>query len=1800
MLLRGFDARAEGYYIQQVVWQPPGPLLPERVRLAWEIVTRRFDALRLEVDWTEATAPRQRVVPTFTPIMAEAPAGLETFLASDRRRGFSCDTEALWRVALLTQPDGASVLVWTFHHVLLDGRSTEVVFTAWKAVYLALATGQPLPAVPTAARGFADFLAWRATATFVGAEAYWKERLAGWGGPLGLPPVLSLEADTTIGTPAEGATLLSVAATEAIREGARRQGVTMNNLVQGALLLTLMRYHDTDDACVGVVRAGRHWGTDGEPSQEAGMFIQTVPFRARVGPSETVGPWLRGLREQQQSARLGEFASPQAIRTGAGLSAGVSLHEVVLIFDRVTLPPDCTLLERPAGLSVAAYDGEQLRLVVAYPPHRHTGAQIDFFLGHLQSLILELAAAGEGQPVAALRMAGPDELQRIHTDWQGPVVPLSDRPIHRWIEAQAARTPSAIAVEHEAIRMTYARLNAEANQLARRLRELKASDRPIAVVLDRSQLQVVTWLALLKAGLIYAPVDPGNPEARLRFYFSDLNPAVIVTQQSLAALLPADCGPLLFLDAPEEEAGRRILPAENLPEGPSPDAPAFLIYTSGSTGLPKACVNTYRGLNNFRLALAEWFQLTPGDRVLQISPTSFDMSLLDYLPPLLVGATLVVPSTQRVATGPSLGQFLAEARITFLAVTPTRLRGMPLLPLPGLRWVAASGEALPAALVAPWGRGRLLTNCCGPAECSVLATAGYARLEDFTAPIGRLLPNFLGLVLDDQKRPVSVGVPGDLFLGGPGIGAGYWRRPDLTAERFVHGLPGFPEERFYATGDRVRWLPDGRLDFLGRRDNQVKFRGARVELGEIEATLEQHPGVRVAAVRLIGDQLHAWVETRPPGASPEELRDWLSGRLQQMFVPASLTVLTELPRTISGKVNRQALPVPVAEPPGPFGSGRIDPASRAWLEAGNLREIPFPRQQSVVDFIAEQARLRPTATALEAEEQSLTFGELESLARGVARRLLADGLAAEEPVALLFSRCPGFVVAALGVLQAGGSYVALDPAAPENRLAFQLGDCGARRVIAPPGTTAPLAGVKFFTADGPVGPVGESNVAPADPARRAYLVYTSGSTGRPKAVEVEHHSLTNLVCHYHRKLGFSPVDRVTFLAHPTFDASVADLWPALCAGGTVVIPPPATITDPDALIAWLKDRRITFTFIPTALAALMFGRPWPPGMALRHLATGGEALLVRPPAALPFEVLNTYGPTENTVDSTWAVVSSAGHGPPLIGRPIANVGAYVLDEEQRLVPPGAEGELVLGGEGVARGYLNQPEMTRSAFLPDPFSPTPGARMYRTGDRVRWASGGELEFLGRRDGQVQIAGRRVELGEIESCLRGGSGVREVCCLPVSDGATVRGVMAHVESSAPASLLRPELVARAAAELPDYMRPLDITIYQHLPRTPAGKLDRVNLAKSRPARIPAPVQPAGPAASLEESLAALWHGLLPGASAAPATATFWNLGGDSLAAVQLALGIHQLTGRKMPVSALLQEATFEGMRRSVRRGLLQDDPDVVVFRESGHRPPLFCLFGIHGDVDHYQQLAEALGSDQPVYGLRLPAAYNASALPATMARMAAEASAQIRRVTADPAPALLGFSWSGLLAFEVARQWPGTGRSFIGMIGSSAPIPRQTVTRRLGHFLRELPPWLGRAFRERQHWSTRLGRFGGVLKRTGAALWPKAAAGPAMPDWAAHPVAQSLIRMGFDYRPEVARPMPLHLFRETQDFGHGGKPFEPHDLNHLWDGGWTPWAKCPPHVHWIPGSHRSILCAPEVGVLAAELRAAMDTHYLGRNI
>jgi amino acid adenylation domain-containing protein len=563
----------------------------------------------------------------------------------------------------------------------------------------------------------------------------------------------------------------------------------------------------------------------------------------------------------------------------------------------------------------------------------------------------------------------------------------------------------------------------------------------------------------------------------------------------------------------------------------------------------------------------------------------------------------------------------------------------------------------------------------------------------------------------------------------------------------------------------------------------------------------------------------------------------------------------------------------------------------------------------------------PVALAVAGEGCSLTHGELEAAANRIAHALRARGAGAETPVAVCMERSPELVAALLGVLKAGAAYLPVDPAYPDDRIAAMLADAGAPVVVTQDALAARMEGFGL-----PVLPVdARAGLAEERPARRpagadrpeglAYVIYTSGSTGTPKGVMVEHRALANLVGWHRAAFSVGPQDRATVVAGVGFDASTWEIWPYLAAGASLHVVPEALRTEPEPLAGWIAGHGITLSFLPTPLAESVLPVRWPRDAALRALLAGGDRLRSRPSAELPFALVNNYGPTENTVVATSGAVGAEG-GLPSIGRPIANTTAYVLDGRGTPVPVGVPGELCVGGAQVARGYLGRPSLSAERFVPDPFSTFPGARLYRTGDRVRLLRDGRIDFLGRTDHQVKVRGFRIELGEVETVLRAHPAVADSVAAARGEGGGPARLLAWVVAREAADALPAELREWVRARLPEYMVPAAIGVVSAFPLTANGKVDVAALAT--PAGIAAPAASGGaaePRTEEERTLVALVAALL-GLDRIGIHDNFFELGGDSILSIQL-VGRARDAGLHFTTRQVFEHQTVAALAAHVER-------------------------------------------------------------------------------------------------------------------------------------------------------------------------------------------------------------------------------------------------------------------------------------------
>ena len=932
----------------------------EAFRSAWEAVLARQPVLRTGFHAAGGSRTPVQVVRRAVPLplrveegrglpAAEREAWLAALARSERQAGFDLSRPPLMRLVLARLSESGYHLVWTHHHLLLDGWSVALLLSEVSRLYRAFSAGRPAELPPV--RPYRDYIAFLERCDGRRAEELWRQTLAGFEAPTPLPGERRPEPTGAAATEWGGERLRWPAASlDGLEAFARRHRLTVSTLVHGAWALLLGRSGGRDDVVFGSVTSGRPAEL---PDMETaiGLFINTLPVRVRMPSGAAVLPWLRSLQEDQTALREVEHTPLREVQRASGLPAGTPLFESLLIFENYPVDEGLGrdlggLAIRRAGtyartsypLNLVAVSSGGLSLALEHDARRFDPVDVRRSMGHLARLLLGLAEDGE-RPLADLPMLAEGERHQILSEWNDPgALPPGAASVVASFERVAERMPDRPALSQDGRRFTYGELDRWANRLACALcRRGVGMETRVAVLADRSPELIVALLGILKAGGVYVPLDPEYPRDRLAFMLEDSGAAVLLTREGLAGpRLRGSAVPFLF-DAAGALDGESD---ERLPAGLRPDQLAYVIYTSGSTGRPKGVMVSHGAFARLAEALRPVLRVEAGERVLQFCSPSFDASLQEIVSSLTAGGELVLRTDAMLRSARALLAACGRESISVLSLPAAywheiaaKLEAEGLALPSGLRLVFTGGERALPERVAAWHRhapeGPRLINGYGVTESTVLSTAGLAApaAPGREVSVGRVLAHTEAYILDRQGRPVPVGVAGELHLGGDLLARGYLNRPEQTAERFVpHPFPPVPGARLYRTGDRARAFLNGEIELLGRVDRQVKVRGYRIEVEEIEARLLRHPEVEAARVVVREDprrrpQLVAYVVPREsPGPEPARLRAFLRETLPDALVPGVFVPLAALPLTPNGKVDLRALPEPAWDGSGDAGT----------------------------------------------------------------------------------------------------------------------------------------------------------------------------------------------------------------------------------------------------------------------------------------------------------------------------------------------------------------------------------------------------------------------------------------------------------------------------------------------------------------------------------------------------------------------------------------------------------------------------------------------------------------------------------------------------------------------------------------------------------------------------------------------------------------------------------------------------------------------------------------------------------------
>jgi amino acid adenylation domain-containing protein/non-ribosomal peptide synthase protein (TIGR01720 family) len=961
MLFHSLHAPGSGIYFEQLHFCLNSQLNIEAFCQAWQHLIYRHTILRTAF-WHETDTPLQIVCKraelswqTFDwhelP-EAECQRQLQCLLTTERSQGFELTQAPLMRVQVIRESDFKWRLVWHHHHLLMDGWCLPILLRELFEGYQAFTKGQ-IPRLPPI-RPYREYIAWLSRQNQEIAKVYWQEQLEGFTAPTPLPMALYWEGQAHY---QELALTLEVELTQQLKHFGRQHRLTLNTLVQGAWAALLSRYSGESDVVFGTTTSGRHVPITGI-DRMLGLFINTLPLRVQVENNDIISV-LQTIQQRQQQNNQYAYTALGDIQNWSEVPNGIALFDTIVVFENYPLDEkledkqhrglleisDLQAIEYTNyPITLAVMPGQEFQFKLAYDSHRFPKESMERMLAHL-NLLLEGLVAQPGQSWHQLPLLTKTEQQQLLAWNQSPVSGLMySKTILDLFQVQVEKTPDHIAVVFEDQQLCYQELNTRANQLAHCLMTLGVGcETLVGICVERSLEMVTGLLGILKAGGAYVPLDPDYPLSRLRFMLEDSRVKVLLSQSHLLERLPVSTMKVVCLDSRWEPVA--VGSGENPVRQSGPGNPAYVIYTSGSTGMPKGVIVRHIGLTNLIQVQIQAFNISRESRLLQFASISFDASVSEIATALSSGAALQLGWSGKFLPDEQFIKLMDRQLITHVTLPPSFLAALPLEKLSSLKTMVAAGEACSRELVTRWSNGRTFINAYGPTESTVCASLTECQADGKTPPIGKPIANTQIYILDIYHNPTPPGIPGELYIAGAGLARGYLNRPELTSkkfdqdlwdyqdyhdekkknyEKFLRGSRGwfFQKEppgrrRLYKTGDLGRWLPDGNIEFLGRLDHQVKLRGFRIELPEIEAALTRHEAVKEAVVELYtkedNPRLAAYVTlTTAVGDVSGVLRRWLKTRLPEYMLPASFTVLDKLPLTPNGKIDRKALPAPGA------------------------------------------------------------------------------------------------------------------------------------------------------------------------------------------------------------------------------------------------------------------------------------------------------------------------------------------------------------------------------------------------------------------------------------------------------------------------------------------------------------------------------------------------------------------------------------------------------------------------------------------------------------------------------------------------------------------------------------------------------------------------------------------------------------------------------------------------------------------------------------------------------------------------
>jgi len=922
-------------YFLQMSYRLEGALDVDLLQNSYQSLVERHAALRtfFTQDFGEQVLQvvRKEANPNFTykDFTGRSEADVEEYKAQDRAKGFNLLTGTQMRLTVLALGNDTYEFIWSHHHIIMDGWCVGILMKEFFQIYLSALRGRT-PELGNV-YPYASYIEWLTKADKDISVNYWTDYLAGFDTATSLP---QLPASNAPYEARERSLQLSPSVTRAVREICQQYGVTENTFFQAVWGVLLSRYNSTNDVTFGAIVSGRPAEVKGI-EEMIGLFINTIPVRVQVKEGASFADLLKDVQQSSIEGLDHHYTQLAEIQSASELGQNLFDHLIQFqnfpVQEVVSGQDSGDGKKESRGLSLVSsaiaghntYDftciispRDVLDLNFMYNGSRYSEEQITQLQTHLSRLITAIAADPE-VPVQQLQLLDDAEVRALINEFNGPIEPAyKGQTLTGLFARAAAATPDAVAVVCEGRQLTYRELDEQSNRLANYIRATYQfqAEGPVGVMMERSERMIVALLAVLKSGAVYVPVDPAYPDQRKQYILENAGIKVLLTKTSHIFDLHYYTGSFFAMDV-EFDALETASTAVGK-EIASNDL-AYIIYTSGSTGQPKGVMIEHGAAANTIQSHRAIFNLNEGDRSLQFASASFDASITQIFTPLISGGALYIISEEEKKDPATLEQYITDNRINFADIPPAYQKLMNMDNIATLERLGSGGEAAIPAKVNAFTRRGTYFNAYGPTEASICATMFVVNKGETVSggnvPIGKPLHNVKVYILNQDLGLMPAGTIGEIYIGGEGLARGYWRNEMLTAEKFVAN-PYKHGEKMYRTGDLGRWLPDGNIEFMGRRDDQVKIRGYRIELGEVENALRTHPDLTnvtvTARTNAVGEkELVAYI-VHMGKLNLEDLSAYLGRMLPDYMVPTHYVPMESLPVTAHGKIDRRKLPDP--------------------------------------------------------------------------------------------------------------------------------------------------------------------------------------------------------------------------------------------------------------------------------------------------------------------------------------------------------------------------------------------------------------------------------------------------------------------------------------------------------------------------------------------------------------------------------------------------------------------------------------------------------------------------------------------------------------------------------------------------------------------------------------------------------------------------------------------------------------------------------------------------------------------------